>query len=152
MKRQMKADERALLLKGWTERLSDLVDVDMWDALHDKFRLAPYRDDNVRRPDAYAKGVESIYWKLHEQVEALTFLTERAQSDATREEDAAGMFDAWEVGLCPLAVKAHPELGLRLDYGQRLKEIASYRNEDSLSYEDTEHAIEIWSMEKRRTA
>ena len=62
------------------------------------------------------------------------------------------MFDAWEVGLCPSAVKAHPELGLSLDYGQRLKEIASYRNEDSLSYEDTEHAIEIWAMEKRRTA
>ena len=152
MKKQMKADERALLLKGWTERLSDLVDVDMWDALHNKFRLSTYRNDKGLKVDEYATAVESIYWKLHEQVEALTFLTERAQSDATREEDAAGMFDAWEVGLCPLAVKAHPELGLRLDYGQRLKEIASYRNEDSLSYEDTEHAIDIWAMEKRRTA
>lgn len=149
----MRSDDRAFLLQDWTERLSDLVDVEMWDGLNTKLGLHPNVEEPHSRAEAYAKAVERIYWKLHEQVEALEFLTEEAQRDANLVEEASRMFRAWEEGLCPSAVKANEGLIARQEYyGQALEEIALYRHENSLSYADTEQAIEIWAMQKRRLA
>ena len=148
----MRYDERAYLLKEWAERLSDFVEVEMWDKLHNELGLRYEYMKKQSTAGAYAKAVEQIHRALQEQVEALELLAEQAEKDASAAEDAEEMFYAWEEGLCPLAVKSHPELKRYPYYGRVLEEIAMYRNEEGLSYEDTEQAIEIWLSEKRRTA
>ena len=148
----MRYDERAKLLKDWAERLSDLVEVEMWDKLNNELVLSNKDTERQSTAGAYAKAVERIYWALQEQVEELEKLALQAEKEASIAEDAEKMFYAWELVLCPLAVSDHAGAMPIMGYYSALEEIASYRNEEGLSYDDTERAIEMWLSEKRRTA
>ena len=143
----MRYDERALMLKDLAERLSDIVYVEIWDVLNSKLRLRDTETAVKSTVGSYREALEGIYFKLAEQVDELTLLSERAEDDASQAESAEEMFYAWEEGLCPLAVKAHPELKRYPYYGRVLEGISFYKNEDGLSYEDTEQAIERWKIE-----
>ena len=143
----MHTEQRAEYWENWNERLNELTN-EVWEALSRKF--TPPR--NVQ-PDKDAAPVKELHRMLEAVANYINQYTAKIQEEVRRMNCAWDLFRAWEVGLCPYAMQKYVNAPNRRrnDAGdsENWEEIAGFRCEEGISYEDTLSAILAWQESKQ---
>ena len=143
----MEATTRVKYWEDWTERLTSLRnEVEL--AIED---FAPYG----KRADKDAPAVTALFDMLGTVSSFSAEREDEAHAEEERMYDAWDMFRAWELGLCPKAMKAcQKDYGYVYDAGNsdNWEEISSYLQDEEMSEGDTLQAVTTWQAQRYKEA